>query len=115
MTFFLYLGALCCVIGLSIGQILFKYAAKSLSIGGSIFQLKTLTLLFFAFLIYGITSVGWVYILQKIDLGKVYPLMALAFIFVPLGSMLFFGESFTVRYLIGVTLIIFGILIAING
>ena len=115
MSIFLYIGAICCVIGLSVGQILFKLAANSMSFGQGLFHFKTLIILFFAFFLYGITSIGWVYLLQKIDLGKVYPLMALAFIFVPVGSIIFFGESFNFKYFIGVFLIISGILITINS
>lgn len=115
MNIFLYLGAICCVIGLSVGQILFKLSAKKLALDGNLIQFKVLMILSIAFLIYGVTSIAWVYILQKIDLGKVYPLMALAFIFVPVGSAIFFEESFTTQYMLGVFLIISGIVIAVNS
>lgn len=114
MNIFLYLGVIGCVIAISSGQILFKLAANKMSLGQGLFQFNTLAILFLAFFIYGITSLVWVYLLQKIDIGKVYPLMALAFIFVPVGSVIFFGESFNARYLLGVFLIVSGILFTIS-
>jgi drug/metabolite transporter (DMT)-like permease len=107
-----YIIAILCVFGLAIGQILFKFSAASLSETGSYFSLKTATSLFLAFLIYAITSLAWVWVLQKIDLGRVYPLTALAFILVPLGSYVFFGERYQAQYLLGVLFIVFGIILA---
>jgi drug/metabolite transporter (DMT)-like permease len=60
-------------------------------------------------LLYGITSIAWVWVLQKTDLGRVYPLMAIAFILVPIGSYLIFGERFQSQYFVGVVLIIIGV------
>lgn len=115
MSFLNYFSAILCVIGLSAGQILFKYSAKYISDGLPIYALKPLAYLLSAFILYGITSIAWVYILQKIQLGKVYPIMALAFVFVPIGSFLFFGEKFTIQYSIGVTFIVIGILVSTSS
>ena len=61
--------------------------------------------------IYGLTSIAWVYILRNIELGRIYPVMALAFIFVPLGSYFVFGERFNSQYAIGLILIVLGIVV----
>jgi len=53
--------------------------------------------------------------LQKSDLGRIYPLMALAFVLVPIGSYLFFQERFNPQYFVGVTLIIGGIIVAVRS
>ena len=106
-----YLAAGCCVLGLAIGQILFKISATSLAESGSFFAVKTAATLLAAMCLYGITSVAWVWILQKVELGRVYPMMALAFVLVPIGSHLVFGEKFTPQYAIGVALIVVGIII----
>ncbi len=103
--------AILCVVGLAIGQILFKISATSLAITGSYFSAKTAISLFAAMSLYAITSVAWVWVLQKTELGRVYPLMALAFILVPLGSHLVFGEKFTPQYFFGVGLIVIGIIV----
>lgn len=107
--------AILCVIGLSIGQILFKVSANALSITGSFFAIKTAATFFTAMTLYAITSVAWVWVLQKVALGKVYPLMALAFVLVPLGSYFFFGERFQPHYFAGVVIIMIGIVVAVKG
>jgi drug/metabolite transporter (DMT)-like permease len=112
MTYFI---ALICVLGIAAGQILFKLSASTLQRTGSFFDVATLTTLFAAFALYGITTIAWVWVLQKIELGKVYPLMALAFVIVPIGSHLIFGEKFQSQYFIGVAVIILGIIITVKA
>lgn len=107
--------AILCVIGLAIGQILFKVSATSLTQTGSFFAPKTAAILFSALALYGTTTIAWVWVLQKVELGKVYPLMALAFILVPLGSHFIFGERFQLQYFMGVTLIMIGIILAVRA
>lgn len=107
--------AILCVIGLAVGQILFKVSATALTESGSFFSIKPATTLFAAMCLYGATSVAWVWVLQKIELGRVYPLMALAFVLVPLGSHLIFGERFQPQYFVGVAMIMAGIIIAVRG
>lgn len=104
--------AILCVVGLAIGQILFKASAISLSQTGSFFSTRTLSTLISAMFLYGITSIVWVWLLQKTELGRVYPFMALAFVLVPMGSHFFFGEQFDLRYVFGVVLIVAGIIVA---
>lgn len=107
--------AVLCVIGLAVGQILFKISATALTESGTFFAIKPATTLFAAMCLYGITSVAWVWVLQKVELGRVYPLMALAFVLVPLGSHLFFGERFQSQYFIGVAMIMAGIIITVRA
>lgn len=110
-----YIVALICVIGIAIGQILFKLSAAALHKSGSFFEIKTALTLFSAFALYGLTTIAWVWVLQKVELGKVYPLMALAFILVPIGSHFIFGERFQAQYFLGVALIMLGIVIAVRA
>jgi drug/metabolite transporter (DMT)-like permease len=110
-----YLVAILCVIGLAVGQILFKISATALTESGSFFAIKPATTLFAAMCLYGITSVAWVWVLQKVELGRVYPLMALAFVLVPLGSHFVFGERFQPQYFVGVAMIMAGIIIAVRA
>ncbi len=110
-----YLIAILCVLGIAVGQILFKLSAASLHRSGSFFDPSTAFTLFLAFGLYGITTIAWIWVLQKIDLGRVYPLMALAFVLVPIGSHFVFGERFQVQYFIGISLIIVGIIIAVRA
>ena len=107
--------AILCVVGLAIGQILFKLSATSWSETGSFFALKTAATLFAAMSLYAVISIAWVWVLQKSELGRVYPLMALAFVLVPLGSHFIFGERFQPQYFVGVTLIVIGIVVAVRA
>ncbi|ELY7490310.1 EamA family transporter [Kosakonia cowanii] len=90
-------------------------SAIELHKAGSIFSLSVCIILGSAFALYGFTTIAWVWVLQKIDLGKAYPLMALAFAIVPIGSYLFLGERFTAQYFIGVALIMTGIVVAVKS
>lgn len=110
-----YIVALICVLGIALGQILFKLSAAELHKSGSLFDFKTASILLSAFALYGFTTIAWVWVLQKADLGKVYPLMALAFVIVPIGSHFVFGERFNAQYIIGVLLIVAGIIVTVKG
>ncbi|WP_237886271.1 4-amino-4-deoxy-L-arabinose-phospho-UDP flippase [Pseudomonas sp. PGPR40] len=110
-----YIVAMICVFGIAAGQILFKMSASSLHKTGSFFDITTATIICSAFALYGITTIGWIWVLQKSDLGRIYPLMALAFVLVPIGSYLFFQERFNPQYFVGVTLIIGGIIVAVKS
>lgn len=110
-----YLIAIICVIGIAAGQILFKLSAQSLQKAGTFFELKTLMMLGSAFALYGLTTIAWVWVLQKIELGKAYPLMALAFVLVPIGSHFILGERFQPQYFVGVLFIGFGIVLAVKS
>jgi drug/metabolite transporter (DMT)-like permease len=109
------IAAIFCVIGLALGQILFKVCATSLAETGSFLALKTASIFLVAMSLYATTTLVWIWVLQKVDLGRVYPLMALAFVLVPLGSYLVFGERFQTHYFIGVALIMVGIVVATRG
>lgn len=110
-----YSIALLCVVGIAIGQILFKMSANSLHAHGSFLEPRTAGILLAAFALYGLTTIGWVWSLQKLPLGRAYPLMALAFILVPIGSHFIFGERFQPMYFVGVALIAVGIVIALRA
>jgi drug/metabolite transporter (DMT)-like permease len=107
-----YLAALLCVLGLAVGQVLFKVSAIALAHAGTFLSPRVAGALLAAMILYGVTSVGWVWVLQRIELGRVYPLMALAFVLVPLASHFVFGERFQAQYFIGVALIMAGIILA---
>lgn len=112
MTYFV---AILCVLGIAAGQILFKLSASEMHKSGSFFDARSLTVLFFALALYGITTLAWVWVLQKIELGRAYPLMALAFVLVPIGSHFVFGERFQMQYFIGVAMIMAGILVTVKA
>lgn len=110
-----YALAILCVLGIAAGQILFKMCATSLQRTGSFFAISTATTLFLALALYGVTTIAWIWVLQKIELGRVYPFMALAFVLVPIASHFIFGERFQTQYFLGVALIIAGIVVAVRA
>lgn len=105
----IYLLAVICVMGIAAGQIMFKYSALAINQAGSLFAIKPLLLLSGTMMLYGITSIGWVLILRHAELGKIYPVMALAFVFVPTASYFIFGERFSTGYFAGSALIAAGL------
>ncbi|WP_236238060.1 EamA family transporter [Pseudomonas faucium] len=111
----IYFVAFLCVVGIAAGQILFKMSAASWHRSGTLFDGATLITLFSAFALYGITTIAWVWVLQKIELGKAYPLMALAFVLVPIGSHFIFGERFHYQYFIGVLLLVTGVVVTMRA
>ncbi len=102
--------AIFCVIFLAVGQILFKFCAQALSLHG---LWHSTTIIFFctAIFIYGITTLAWIWVLSTADLGRVYPLTALGFVFVPLACYFLFREQYSLSYLLGVVLIIAGVVL----
>lgn len=106
--------ALLCVIGISSGQILFKLCAESYRVEGLMAN-KTLSLFTAAIVLYGVTTLVWIWVLHRSELGKIYPLMALAFILVPASSYFLFGERFSAQYIAGVALIAAGIMLTVKS
>jgi undecaprenyl phosphate-alpha-L-ara4N flippase subunit ArnE len=98
------------------GQVLFKLASTSL--GG--LDLRGLAGLLFnpifiaAVVLYAFGTIVWIFVLKQVPLTIAYSFMGLTFCFVPLLAQIFFGEALTLRYLLGVVLIIGG-MIAINS
>lgn len=110
-SYFPRLVALLCVCGIAAGQVLFKLAANSLAANGGRLLSTGGAILASAFVLYGLTTLAWVWVLQRSELGKIYPLMALAFILVPVASHFVFGEAFTWRYAIGCVLLVAGVVL----
>tara|TARA_B110000238_G_scaffold199270_1_gene245947 strand:- start:2143 stop:2568 length:426 start_codon:yes stop_codon:yes gene_type:complete len=102
---------------MSIGQILFKKTAMSMSsveaqgLLEGILKALTIPWLYLALITYGMATIFWLYLLQRIPLTIAYPFSALAMIIVPVLAMLIFGESLSFSYWVALILIISGIAI----
>jgi undecaprenyl phosphate-alpha-L-ara4N flippase subunit ArnE len=97
----------------SAGQILFKLTGARAG-GADFASLLAVVLdpyLLFAFTIYGIGTIMWVYVLKSVPLTVAYPFMALTFCVVPLLAWLLLGETLSLRYGVGTSLIVAGLLI----
>lgn len=112
MNITLILSTLACVLGISIGQLLFKKAAAALP---AVFSLPALFhngWLFAALALYGITTLAWIWVLRHAPLHLAYPFMGLCFLIIPTLSWLFLGEPLHWRTLAGGALILVGIALA---
>lgn len=59
--------------------------------------------------LYAVLTILWVWILTVIPLSRAYPFVVLSFVFTPLGATFFFGESLTLNYGIGISVILVGL------
>jgi len=63
------------------------------------------------FLLYLTPSIIWIYLLKKIDLSYLQPLMALTYILTPLLAIIFLNEFISILRWIGIIIIIIGIVV----
>lgn len=103
---------LLCVLGISIGQLLFKRAAAALPDALSLTGLLQNWWLMLAFVLYGVTTLGWVWVLRHAPLHLAYPFMGLAFLIVPTLAWVFLGEPLHWRTIAGGALIMAGVALA---
>lgn len=103
---------LLCVLCISVGQILFKKAAAGFSEPMTLQSVVYNGWLIVAVALYGLTTLGWVWILRHAPLHLAYPFMGLAFLIVPTLSWLLLGEPLSWRTFAGGALILIGVAIA---
>jgi drug/metabolite transporter (DMT)-like permease len=102
-------------LGMAIGQLLFKSAASgwrggAAGIVGLAFNLSFVG----AVALYGVLSVVWVWLLRTVPLSVAYPFFAASFLFTPVLSWLFLGETLSWPYFCGVLLIASGIIVTVR-
>ena len=107
--------SLASTLGISIGQILFRVGAQRIDPQRWVASTLANPSLWAALVVYAAATVLWVYVLRSAPLSRVYPLVALAFVFVPLLDTLLLGEPFRQQTLIGGAVIVAGVVIAIQG
>ena len=99
---------------LSSGQLLFKKAAQSTGTINGIGDVRPLLLnhwLWLALILYGMATVLWVAILQRVPLSTAVLFNALCFVLVPLAAAALFGESVGWRHAAGMALIVAGLVV----
>jgi len=101
-------------VGMSAGQVLFKMAANSYGTGdggegerllGLLYNLYFLS----ALVLYAGFALLWVWILSFTPLSRAYPFVALAFALTPLLAGSLFGETISMRLIVGLLLIVCGL------
>jgi drug/metabolite transporter (DMT)-like permease len=108
------LPVLLAVIGLSVGQILFKLAAAQMSSPREALKSVVSGWMLVALIVYAIATLLWVYALRTLPLRVAYPFAALAYLLVPLLAHFFLSEPLQVRTLIGAAIIMLGILVSVT-
>lgn len=103
------LAILFCILTMVAGQILFKSVALHYNETLSIFNVKFIGLFLTACSMYVVSTCLWVFILRFMELSKVYPFFALAFVLVAFAGYIFFNEPITFRYSVGLFFIVVGL------
>ncbi len=114
MNLRIHLVAISCVLAIATGQVLFKKLAIIYSFTKTVLTLQFIGVGLVAALIYIGATIGWVWLLQFVQLSRVYPYVALSFVVVPLASVVMFGDKLNLQYAIGVILIIAGVILIQN-
>lgn len=97
---------------IAFGQVLFKMTSQKLVNNSDKFHTILFEPLFIlALIIYGSATLLWLYVLKTVPLIYAYSFMALTFVLVPLLASIWLGEAVTLKYAIGVVLIMAGLLI----
>lgn len=64
---------------------------------------------FLGFLVYGISSIIWLFVLKKFELSVAYPALSLTYVAIVILSAKFYGEPLTLFKSIGIIFIIGGV------
>lgn len=103
------------MLALSIGQILFKLAARGLDGTESLLsQIMVNHFLWIALAVYAIATVFWIGLLRQIPLNLAYPFVALAFFFVPVLGHWILDEPLRWQNLVGALAIMVGVWISVG-
>jgi drug/metabolite transporter (DMT)-like permease len=99
------------------GQLLFKWAARSLPPFSDLGLLRLLQLMFTTpailggFVCFFISALLWIVAIRSVPLNIAYPMVALSYVIIFVGSHLLFNEPLGWRHWAGAVLIIGGILL----
>lgn len=101
--------------GMSGGQVLFKMAALRYVAEGGVGErvLGLVCNIYFvtALVFYAGYAILWVWILSFTPLSRAYPFVALAFALTPLLGAMLFGETISLRFIVGLLFILCGLFI----
>lgn len=115
MQLWLVATTVLCVVGISLGQVLFKRAAHAIADAGNWQHWLFNGWLIAALALYGITTLAWIWVLRHAPLHLAYPFMGLAFLIVPCLGWWWLGEPLRWTTLAGGALILAGIALAAQG
>lgn len=114
MSFTSILFTILTVIGLSIGQILFKLAAKNFNSQEPLWSTALTNIyLWIALVVYGVSTIFWVLLLRQVPLKFAYPFVGCAFFIVPILAHFFLNETLSWYSIFGAVLIAAGIYVSL--
>ncbi len=101
----------------ALAQTVFKIGVERIQVDAdaSVFS-KAMIMLFSPYVLsglalYGMGTVLWLFALRQLDLTLAYPFVAMSFILVLIFGTLFLGEPLTGGRILGVSLIVFGLIV----
>ena len=107
----LYIILLSVAIG-AVGQIAFKYGAMNIPTTGTLIEkIMAVWPIWGGLVLYGISTLLWIYALRTVELSYAYPLISLGYVLVFIASYYFFHEAIGPLRLAGLLLILAGILL----
>lgn len=95
-------------------QFFLKKGIDSSSLSNNFISLiKTIfsPLVFTGFVLYGLSALTWLFVLQKLSLSTAYPSLALTYVAILFIGFLFFNEPITTLKVIGIICICFGVIL----
>lgn len=100
-----------CVVIMAVGQVLFKQVAVNYNLSGQLSDPKVFGVLAVAGVLYVLSTGLWVWALRHVELSRAYPAFALGFVLVPLAGAWLFGETLSLRFFLGLVLIVVGVVL----
>ena len=108
------LEVLVVVVFTSSGQLLLRLGARSLqaeNIGQLIQAILRTPILWLAVGLYGVSTLLWIRVLSRYPVGSVYPMVAVGYVLVTAGGVVFLGEKVPLQGWIALAVICFGTLL----
>lgn len=115
MPWSMVFASVACVVGVSMGQLLFKRAALFMSETPGWQDWIFNGWLLAGLAVYGVATLAWIGVLRHVPLYLAYPFMGLAFLIVPCMGALFLDEPVNLKTLAGGILILIGIALAASS
>jgi drug/metabolite transporter (DMT)-like permease len=96
------------------GQLSFKHGLNGLVLSPNVQTvLKAIftPYVFVGFMCYGISSIIWLFVLERFPLSVAYPALALSYVIIVFASFIFLKEPLTVNKVIGSWIILTGVFV----
>ena len=102
---------------MGVGQLLFKLTAARQSINSEMtWEVRLYTLLgdwvfLLGVVLYGLMLVYWIWLLTFLPLSRAYPFTLLSIVVAAIGGAIFFQETLSLRFFVGVTIMGVGLVV----